>query len=158
MKSLINSFKYAFNGLGFVIYNERNMRIHICTALYVTYFSKFYNFSDDKYILLFLTIGMLLFAEITNTAIEFVVNLQSRKFNIYAKIAKDVSAGAVLTCAFISFIIGYILFFDINIFKQVIMYFRGNIVSLFLLIVSFILTYYFIFHFGNRTKKTGGSK
>lgn len=158
MKSLIKSIICAFNGLGFVIYNERNMRIHICFALFVTYFSRFYNFSKEKYILLFLTICIVLFAEITNTAIEHVVNLQSMKFNVFAKIAKDVSAAAVLVSSIISLIIGYILFFDVRVIGDIIIHFLENTSSLLFLISSIIICLYFIFYCGNRNKKTGGSK
>lgn len=150
MKSLLQSFKYAFNGIGFAIYNERNMRIHVCVAVYIVLFSLFYHLSKTEYILLFLTIGMMFFAELVNTAIEYVVDLQSRKYNVYAKVAKDVSAGAVLVCAFVSVIVGFVLFFDVPTIKMIFNFLTHNIVFLIIFAISIFVAYYFIFKFGRK--------
>lgn len=150
MQSLLQSFKCALRGIGFTIYNERNMRIHICTAIYVILFSSFYRLSGMEYILLFLTIGMMLFAELVNTAIEYVVDLQSRKYNVYAKVAKDVSAGAVLFCAFISVVVGLILFFDIPTIKMIFNFLTHNVIFLIVFIISLFVAYHFIFKYGKK--------
>lgn len=47
-----------------------------------------------------LTVAMVIICEMFNTAIEVVVDLIEEKYNIKAKIIKDVSAGAVLVAAF----------------------------------------------------------
>ena len=156
MRGLIQSFKYALQGIGFAIKNERNLRIHLCASIYVLLFSLFYKLTATEYILLILTIILMLFAELTNTAIEYVVDLQSRKYNIYAKIAKDVSAGAVLLCAIGSVIVGVILFFDTPTFNIIISFFLRNVLLLGLLIASFVLSYIFIFKFGR--KRIRGAK
>ena len=49
--------------------------------------------------------------EMVNTAIEKTVDLVTDDYHIYAKIAKNVAAGAVLMAAIFSVIIGGIIFF-----------------------------------------------
>ena len=61
--------------------------------------------------LITLSIGFVLFAELTNTVTEFVVDTYFRtKYSEIAKMSKDVAAGSVLLAIFISGIIGAILF------------------------------------------------
>ncbi len=48
--------------------------------------------------------------EMVNTAIEKTVDLVTSEYHPYAKIAKDVAAGAVLIAAIFSVIIGGIIF------------------------------------------------
>ena len=62
-------------------------------------------------IALALTITFVFFAELINTAVEAVVDLITEKYNEYAKIAKNVAAGAVLLAAVNSLIVGYLVFY-----------------------------------------------
>ena len=86
-KKFLNSFKYAFNGIIISFRTEKNMKIHILMMLLVV-----------------------IAAELFNTAIETVVNMITMEKNEKAKIAKDVSAGAVLVTAIGSAIVGLIIF------------------------------------------------
>ena len=90
------------------------MRIHVVASLCVFILSLFFNLSAEKYILLFLTIAMVMTAEMINSSIECVVDIFSKNYNSVAKAAKDMAAGAVLITAGFSVIIGMILFSDIN--------------------------------------------
>jgi diacylglycerol kinase (ATP) len=110
VKSLAKSFKNAFNGITFCIKNERNMRIHLILTFYVLVFSPFYHFTQEQMLLLLLAIGLVLFAEAVNTAIEAIVNLETQSYDHLARIAKDVAAGAVLICAIFAAVVGVILF------------------------------------------------
>jgi diacylglycerol kinase len=60
--------------------------------------------------LLTLVIVLVLVTELFNTALEAVVNLVTEEWEGYAKIAKDVSAGAVLMTSLGAVIIGCIIF------------------------------------------------
>ncbi|MBQ4100501.1 MAG: diacylglycerol kinase family protein [Oscillospiraceae bacterium] len=146
VKSLANSFKYAFAGLWFAIKNERNMRIHIVATIYVLLFSRFYNLTKTEYALLFLTIALVILCEMLNTAVELTVNIKTSEQNYYAGKAKDVSAGAVLVSAIFAVCIGFALFFDLNIIKEIFNYFKHNIIMLITLIISLIISLVFIFY------------
>ena len=75
--------------------------------------------SKIEMIIITISIFLVIFAEVMNTAIEKTVDLVTQEYNEIAKIAKDVSAGAVLVLAINSIIIGLYIFGDkiINIIK-----------------------------------------
>ena len=60
--------------------------------------------------ILLLTIALVVILELINTSLEAIVNLVEPDIKEQAKIAKDVSAAAVMTAAVVSIIVGLILF------------------------------------------------
>lgn len=94
----------------FVLRTERNIKIHVGIAFCVIALSLFLNISKVEWLILFMVIGGILVIEILNTAIENVVDLVTEEYHPLAKIAKDVAASAALVFAFISVIIGILLF------------------------------------------------
>lgn len=121
--SLINSFRCAFKGIAFVAQHERNMRIHMVFVLYVAFFSAFYDFSKTEIAVLVITCALVMIFEILNTSIEVIVDKVSPKYSPLAKVAKDAAAGAVLLSAVMAVIVGIVLFFDIEHFKLILLYF-----------------------------------
>lgn len=111
-KSLIDSFNYAVNGIISALKTERNMRIHYLIAIIVIILSLFFDFSRTELLILIFAISLVIVAELFNTAIEKVVDLITDKYHPLAKLAKDISAGAVLIAAINSIVVGYLLFFD----------------------------------------------
>ena len=71
---LIQSFRYAFAGLWYCIRRERNFRIHLCAAALVLLTGYFAGFDGRDFATLLVTISLVLFAEIANTAIERTVD------------------------------------------------------------------------------------
>lgn len=63
-----------------------------------------------EWLILILTMGCVLCAEIVNTAIELAVDLSEPNFHPLAGLAKDVAAGAVLLAALMSCVVGAVLF------------------------------------------------
>lgn len=145
VKSLAQSFKFAFRGIFFCIKNERNMRIHLTAAAYVLTFSVFYNFSSSQYLIIFLTIGMVLSAEALNTAVEALVNLETQSYDSLARIAKDAAAGAVLICAAFAFVVGIILYLKPDIIAHIINFLLQNVFWGILFILSLPASAVFIF-------------
>lgn len=110
MKKRIKSFGYAGRGIRVVFRSEPNMRIHIVVGLLVLICGFIFKISIIEWILCLLCFGLVLGAEMINTAIENVVDLVSPNHHILAGKAKDIAAGAVLICAIISVIIGLLIF------------------------------------------------
>lgn len=142
---LFRSFKFALKGIIYTLKNERHMRIHVVASLCVFILSLFFNLSAEKYILLFLTIAMVMTAEMINSSIECVVDIFSKDYNSVAKAAKDMAAGAVLITAGFSVIIGMILFSDINSYVRMFNFFVSYPFSVLGLISFFVLSYFYIF-------------
>lgn len=104
------SFKYAFEGLVSALKEEPNLKIHLLIAFFVLGLSLFLQISKQDWINIILLIGLVLSLELTNTAIEAVVDAFIDKEHPGAKLAKDISAGAVLIAAITSAIVGLFIF------------------------------------------------
>lgn len=109
-KRLINSFKYAICGVITAFKEEQNMKIHTIAVIIVVILGITLKISKIEWIICLIIFGMVISAELLNTAIETVVDIVMPEINEKAKIAKDVSAGAVFIQAIISAIIGIIIF------------------------------------------------
>lgn len=109
-KKLINSFKYAIEGFVSSFKTERNMKIHIVTMFVVILAGLYLKLNYVEWCFITISIVLVIGAELFNTAIETVVNMICSEKNSNAKLAKDISASAVLTFAIGSAIIGLIIF------------------------------------------------
>lgn len=87
-----------------------NFQRQLAAALGVLMLGCIVGLTKVEWAVLFLTIGLVLAAEMANSAIEAVVNLITVERRSQAKIAKDVAAGMVLFTAIIAIVIGVLLF------------------------------------------------
>ena len=109
-KKLLNSFKYAFTGIESAFKSERNMKIHVFMMLLVILFGFLLHISLTEWIICIILFSLVIGAELFNTAIESVVDMISLEKSHQAKLAKDISAGAVLVFAVASAIVGLLIF------------------------------------------------
>ncbi len=109
-KKLINSFKYAFKGIGSAVGGERNMKIHFAMMMLVILAGIFFNIAIWEWIICFILFGLVIGMECINTAIEIVVDMVSPKYNEAAGRAKDIAAGGVLACAIGAAVAGLFIF------------------------------------------------
>ena len=110
--SLLRSFNHAFDGLIWVVKHQRNMRLHFAAALVVMVLALAFGASKLELVALVLAIAFVLTAEMLNTAIEAVTDIATSSFDPLAKIAKDVSAGAVLIAAANAIVVGALVLTD----------------------------------------------
>lgn len=110
VKALIKSFQHAFRGIltSFVI--GRNIKVHYTAALAAVLGGLSFGISKVELLIILLISAQVICLEMVNTAIERTVDLVTSEYHIYAKIAKDVAAGAVLVAAIFATIIGGIIF------------------------------------------------
>ncbi|WAM30685.1 diacylglycerol kinase [Caldicellulosiruptor naganoensis] len=111
-RTLIESFDNAINGIIVAFKTQRNMRIHFLIAFLVLLFTIVFKLNKIETIIILICIGLVITAELINTAIENTIDLIAKDFETKAKIAKDVAAGAVLVTALLVLTIGYFLFYD----------------------------------------------
>lgn len=109
-KKTINSFKYAFEGIISSFKTERNMKIHIIIMILVIIAGILLKINKYEWIICIICFSIVISGELFNTAIETVVDMVMPYKNEKAKLAKDISAGAVLVMAIGSAIIGLIIF------------------------------------------------
>lgn len=109
-KKLINSFKFAFKGIGSSLKSERNMKIHFTMMFLVIIAGMLFSISMWEWITCFILFGLVISLEMVNTAIEIVVDIVSPKYDVRAGRAKDIAAGAVLVNAIVAAIVGLLIF------------------------------------------------
>ncbi len=109
--NVLKSFKYAFNGINYVLTTSRNFKIQLIFAVTILMIGFLLQISQSNYVILIATIMSVLILEILNTSIESIVDLVVKKeFSSLAKISKDTSAGAVLLASINSVIIAVYIF------------------------------------------------
>jgi len=111
-RNLMDSFNYAFQGIIYALKTQRNMKIHVAAAVGVLIMSLFFHLTRLELVILIATISLVMVTEMINTAIESAIDLMTDQYNIFAKIAKNVAAGAVLIAALNALVVAYLLFFQ----------------------------------------------
>lgn len=109
-KNLLHSFKYAFTGIYSSVKKERNIKIHTSIMLLVIIMGVLLKINYHEWLTCLVLFALVLSSELINTAIEITLNLITTEINPQVKLAKDISAGAVLINAIFSAIIGLIIF------------------------------------------------
>lgn len=112
IKKLVDSFNYAIEGIIHAVRTQRNMRIHMITALFILTLCFFYDLKKMELLIITITITMVITAELINTAIESAIDATTNYYHPLAKIAKNVAAGAVLVTAINAVFVGFIIFWD----------------------------------------------
>ncbi len=147
-KKLFMSFVYAFKGIFRTVNNERNLRIHLTCLCYMFGFlclTDWFVLNKSQWAILVLASGAVIAGEIVNTAIENAVNLASKEYTEYGKIAKDAAAGAVLISAITAVAVGFITLYQPEAFRAMYEYFTQNLIMLAVFILSIIPATLFIF-------------
>jgi diacylglycerol kinase len=100
----------AFRGILYSWKTQSHLRFHILAAAIVILAAWWFKLTRWEWVVLILTIGSVVAAEVMNTAVEIVVDLAQPNFHPLAGMAKDVAAGAVLVTAFQAIVVGILLF------------------------------------------------
>ena len=108
----MESFTYAVQGLFYSFGTQRNMRIHALLAVLVILTAMALGLSRSELAILALTVGIVITAELINTAIEATIDLITKEYHPLAAVAKNVAAAAVLIAACTAAAVGYFLFFE----------------------------------------------
>ena len=122
-RRLVKSFRYAQQGLLKVFHEEQNFAVELLIGLVAISLAVFLEFSLTKWAILLLTCGLVLVAELLNSAIERVTDLLKPRLDVYVKEIKDIMAAAVFLAAGLSIAVGCCLFLPpiiklfINIFQ-----------------------------------------
>lgn len=106
----ILSFRYAILGIAAALREEPNLKFQFLAGFFIFILSIILNISTLDFMIIIFLIGFVISLELTNTAIEAVVDAFTDKKHPGAKLAKDISAGAVLIGATTAAILGLIIF------------------------------------------------
>jgi diacylglycerol kinase len=107
---LFKKFKYAYNGIKVACYGS-SIKIQLLITLLVIICGFLFSISLIEWIILLVLIGLVLAAELFNSAIEKLCDMFSCGWQLNeVKVIKDMSAGAVALLSLISIIIGILIF------------------------------------------------
>ncbi len=109
-KSVLKSFGHALDGIRYAFSTEYHMIVHGYFAICVIIAGVLFQISYFEWLICLILIGSVIALELVNTAIESVTNMITTDNNFYAKVAKDLSAGAVLVMSVVAGFIGLIIF------------------------------------------------
>ena len=106
----LRSFTYAFRGIGVMFKTQHNAWIHLLAIAVVVFLGYYTKLNLNEWIFISLSIGLVLVAELANTAIEFLSDAVSKEQDENIKNAKDIAAGAVLVAAIVAVIVACMIF------------------------------------------------
>lgn len=144
MKRFLLSFKYAFRGLMHTVKTERNMRIHLCFCVFVTFFGFVCGITAYEWLAVLAFMGLVTSAEAHNTATEKTLDRIGAEQSELTKRAKDAAAGGVLAAAISAAVGGGIIFFRKERITAAFDFFKNNIWALILFIAAVIGAILFI--------------
>ena len=109
-KNFIEALKHSFDGIKYTLKTENNLKVQLIFAFIAVILAIITKLNVVEWVVLVITIGIVLFAEMVNTAIENVLDVYSEKYSDKIKVAKDIASGAVLMVSGMSVIVGGLLF------------------------------------------------
>ncbi|MCF2620886.1 diacylglycerol kinase family protein [Collinsella tanakaei] len=108
--SFIRSFGYAMEGFVTAVRTERNIKVMLVMGVTAVIAGIVLRIDLLSWCLVALCFGLVIFAELVNTAIEAIVDLATQEFHPLAKRAKDIAAASVYTLSITAAIVGIIVF------------------------------------------------
>ncbi|MDE7349868.1 MAG: diacylglycerol kinase family protein [Muribaculaceae bacterium] len=110
IRKRMRSFGYAFAGIGTLLRDEHNSRIHVLAMVCAVALGFVLDISATEWCVVALCCGAVLMAEAMNSAVEALADLVSPEYHPLVKKAKDVGAAGVLMMAMGAAAAGLIIF------------------------------------------------
>ena len=110
LKSRLESFRFALNGLLLLLKNEHNSRIHLLASIIAILMGIIMKIDHYEWSLLIIVIGAVFLTELLNSSIESLADLIDPEWNELIMRAKDYSAAAVLMSAIVAIVVGGLIF------------------------------------------------
>lgn len=110
MKRFLKSFYYAWNGILAAFREQVNLKVHAMAVIVVVTAGCYFGLTAGEWTGIVLAIGVVLVAELFNTAIESIVDMISPERHPLAGKIKDIAAGAVLAAAITAIIVAFLTF------------------------------------------------
>ena len=106
------SFVYAIRGIGSLIRQEPNARLHAVATVLAIALGCYRHITRLEWIALTIVIALVWIAEALNTCVEMLCDLWCEgEYHPQVKIIKDIAAAAVIIAALCALVTGIIIFF-----------------------------------------------
>jgi len=110
LKRTLHSFGYAMKGIRIGFREEPNFRIQVAMALASILLGAYLQLSVVEWLFVFTAIGLVLTAELLNTALEELCDMLKGTHDPHVAKIKDLAAGAVLCASLCALVIGLSIF------------------------------------------------
>lgn len=109
-KHRVLSFKYAIEGLILALKEEPNLKFHAVTGTIAIFLGWFFQIEFSEWLVILVLIGLVISLELTNTALEAIVDYLIPQIHPVAKKVKDIAAASVLVASITALVIGVLIF------------------------------------------------
>ncbi len=107
---ILRSFKHSFRGVTVLFHNEYNLYVQVFFAIVATIFGFMFEISLLEWALQTAVIGLVIFSELVNTALEKTMDLVQPEYDERVRDIKDLASGAVLFTVGISVAVGLFIY------------------------------------------------
>lgn len=108
--NFLKSIGFALAGLSEMALYHKNFLLQVTIGIIAAVAGFFVHLNYVEWAVLVLASGLVLIAEMANSAVESVVDLITKERRLEAKKAKDIAAGMVLLASGFSVVIGILIF------------------------------------------------
>ncbi len=108
--TFVRSFRYALEGFVTAVTTERNIKVQLAVGVAAIIAGFTLRIDGLSWVLVILCLGLVIFAELVNTAIEAIVDLATQERHPLPKRAKDIAAASGFPPGITSAIVGAIVF------------------------------------------------
>ncbi|MDP2837670.1 MAG: diacylglycerol kinase family protein [Candidatus Moranbacteria bacterium] len=110
MRRLSRSLRHAARGIFFTLQNERNFQVEVVAAGVVLLLMAWLPLSRTEDFFLIIAMMAVLSLELVNTAVERIMDILKPRVHPYARVVKDVMAGAVFVASLGALLLGVLIF------------------------------------------------
>ena len=108
--TFIRSFGYAWEGFVTAVRTERNIKVMLAMGAAALIVGFLLQLDVTEWCIILVCCGLVIHAELANTAIEAVVDLATDELHPLAKRAKDIAAASVYVLSFMSAVVGLLVY------------------------------------------------
>ena len=110
--TFFQSFRYALEGLVPAVKTERNINVMLLLGAITVVAGALVVLDPVSWCLIVICCGLVIFAELCNTAMETIVDLATQELHPLAKRAKDIAAASVYVLSITAAVVGCIVFLN----------------------------------------------
>ncbi len=107
---IIRKFNFAIKGLFIAFTTDNSFKVHFAVSIPIIASGFVFKFNSYEWIVISISIGQVLIAELFNTAIEYIVKMFTDEYHELAEKLLDISAGAVLMSVILSIILACFIY------------------------------------------------
>lgn len=110
IRNVLNKCKYSCQGLGYCFKNESSFLLVAIVSCFIIVLGIIFDIGFLEWVISFGSLALISITELINTAIEATVDMVTKEYNEYAKVAKDCGSAATGIMSILAVIVNLIIF------------------------------------------------